>query len=125
MYPFSNSFMPLYKFLIFLFLLFVSTSPTLSFRYSLFFPLSSAGLTFFFCNHCTLGFFLCSTNLEHFHQTIINTMKFCYNLNSLQLEFSCYLRYFLRHYYYFITSVISSGFSKIANLFESLSGTLV
>jgi hypothetical protein len=76
-YPFLNSFMPLYKSLMFLFLLLVSSSLILSLRYSLFLFLNvqlASRLKFFrlspliwlgFCNNCNLACFLWSINFEH------------------------------------------------------------
>jgi hypothetical protein len=73
----KKSLMPLYKSLIFLFLLFVSSSLILAFRHSFFSFLKcllasrltlfrlSTFLWFEFCNRCILACFLCSKNFEH------------------------------------------------------------
>lgn len=66
--------MPLYRSLVLLFLLFVSSSLILSFRYSLFVSESSVSFMSYidhiifiwlgFCNHCTLACFHLSNNFE-------------------------------------------------------------
>jgi len=93
-YPYLNSFMPLYKSLIFLFLLFVSNSLILSFRYSHFLLLKVlpvSRLTSFrlspfvwlgFCSCFNLTFFLWSNNFE---RSSSNHDLCCFNTQSPRL----------------------------------------
>jgi hypothetical protein len=91
----KKSLMPLYKSVIFLFLLFVSSSLILAFRYSFFLFLKcllASRLTLFrlctllwfgFCNHCILACFLRCKNFEH---SSSNHGLCCVLSNSLRLS---------------------------------------
>jgi hypothetical protein len=126
-YPFLNSFMPLCKSLIFLFLLLVSSSLILSYRYSLFFfPNILLDLCLKFCRLCPL---IWPRFCNHF-----NLACFCWSINFQQLSSNQGLLCFSMWYPRFsLTEVVifslilfqallmfkfSSSFSKATKLFE-------
>jgi hypothetical protein len=118
--------MPLCRSLMFLFLLFDSSSLILSFRYSLFFflkcllasCLTSLRLSSFAslgsCNHCSLACFFRSTNSEH---SSSNYWLQCFDSQQPRLYWAKILMFSLILSYALLMSPLSSKSSRAANLF--------
>jgi hypothetical protein len=118
--------MPLYRCLMFLFLLFDSSSLILSFRYSLFFflkcllasSLTSLRLSSFAWlgsyNHCSLACFLRSANFERFSS---NHGLWCFDSQLPRPSWTEILMFSLILTHAPLMSPLSSKFSRAANVF--------